>query len=143
MLTEELNQIKEESDKDLSEVKNPKELEEFRIKYLSRNGLIAHLFEELKKVSKEEKPLVGKSLNEFRNFLTEKFNLLKSDLENSNGTRIRLKSKEELEEVARQFNLRRRSKYSSTTYNLPKDLAKISEIINFIDMLRSAGKYNL
>jgi phenylalanyl-tRNA synthetase alpha chain len=86
MLTEEIKHIREESEKDFSTVKNSKELEEFRIKYLSRNGLVAHLFEELKKVPKEEKPVVGKNLNEFRNSLTEKFNILKSDIEKSNGT---------------------------------------------------------
>ncbi|RPI69885.1 MAG: phenylalanine--tRNA ligase subunit alpha [Ignavibacteriales bacterium] len=84
-MTDEIKKVKEESEKDFSEIKNPKELEEFRIKYLSRNGLVARLFEGLKKVSKEDKPVVGKNLNEFRNSLTEKFNLLKTDLEKSNG----------------------------------------------------------
>ena len=42
--------------------------EEFRIKFLSRKGLVAELFDELKNVSSEEKPKFGKLLNELRNF---------------------------------------------------------------------------
>lgn len=86
MLTDKIQHIKEESEKDFSTVKNQKDLEEFRIKYLSRNGLLAHLFEELKKVPIEDKPVVGKNLNELRNSLTERFDSLKSDIEKSNGT---------------------------------------------------------
>jgi phenylalanyl-tRNA synthetase alpha chain len=86
MLTDKIQHIKEESEKDFSTVKNQKDLEEFRIKYLSRNGLLAHLFVELKKVPKEDKPVVGKNLNELRNSLTERFDSLKSDIEKSNGT---------------------------------------------------------
>jgi phenylalanyl-tRNA synthetase alpha chain len=88
MLTDKIQHIKEESEKDFSTVKNQKDLEEFRIKYLSRNGLLAHLFEELKKVPKEDKPVVGKNLNELRNSLTERFDSLKSDIEKSNGTPV-------------------------------------------------------
>jgi phenylalanyl-tRNA synthetase alpha chain len=88
MLTDKIQHIKEESEKDFSTIKNQKDLEEFRIKYLSRNGLLAHLFEELKKVPKEDKPVVGKNLNELRNSLTERFDSLKSDIEKSNGTPV-------------------------------------------------------
>ncbi len=86
MLTEEIQHLKKESEKDFSSVESSKELEELRIKYLSRNGLLSHLFEALKEVPKEEKPQVGKNLNELRNSLTEKFNLLKSNLEKSDYT---------------------------------------------------------
>jgi len=86
MLTNEIKQVKQESEKDFSFVENPQELEELRIKYLSRNGLLAQLFEELKKVPKEDKPAVGKNLNELRNTLTERYNLLKTALEQADGS---------------------------------------------------------
>jgi phenylalanyl-tRNA synthetase alpha chain len=86
MLTEEIQHLKKESEKDFSSVESSKELEELRIKYLSRNGLLSHLFEALKDVPKEEKPQAGKNLNELRNSLTEKFNHLKSKLEKSDDT---------------------------------------------------------
>lgn len=84
MLTDEIKNIKEEFEKDFSSIKNSKELEDFRIRYLSRNGLLAHLFEELKKIPKDDKPVIGKNLNELRNSFTEKFENLKSEIEKSN-----------------------------------------------------------
>jgi len=57
----------------ISEVKDQKELEEVRIKYLSRKGIVALLFEKLKDVSREEKPVVGKELNLLKNLLEAKF----------------------------------------------------------------------
>lgn len=47
-------------------VSGKEELENFRLKYLSRNGLLTQLFEELKGASKEEKPVLGKKLNEVK-----------------------------------------------------------------------------
>lgn len=81
MMDEKINSVFNEFNVDISKVENLNKLEEVRIKYLSRNGLLSGLFEELKNVPKEEKPAVGKSLNEIRNKITEKFNSIKSDLE--------------------------------------------------------------
>lgn len=64
-------------------VANPEELENFRLKFISRNGLLTSLFEELKNVSKEEKPLVGKKLNEVKKLAEGKFNSLKEQFESS------------------------------------------------------------
>ena len=48
------------------QVTNEKELEDYRIKYLSRKGIISQFFEELKSVDVSEKPVVGKKLNEIK-----------------------------------------------------------------------------
>ncbi|MFA6234688.1 MAG: phenylalanine--tRNA ligase subunit alpha [Bacteroidota bacterium] len=45
---------------------NEEQIEQFRITFLSRKGRIAQLFDELKDVPAEVKPLVGKSLNILR-----------------------------------------------------------------------------
>src|SRR5690349_7395769 len=63
-------------------VTNKEELEQFRLKFISRNGLVTKLFEELKNVSKEEKPLTGKKLNEVKKLAEGKFNSLKESFEN-------------------------------------------------------------
>jgi phenylalanyl-tRNA synthetase alpha chain len=81
MLEEKIIEVRREFEKDHSLVQDIKRLEELRIKYLGRNGLVSNLFEELKGVSKEQKPLIGKRLNELRNTVTEQFNLLKNQLE--------------------------------------------------------------
>jgi phenylalanyl-tRNA synthetase alpha chain len=83
MLEDKITEVSKEFEKDCSLVQDSKRLEELRIKYLSRNGLVSNLFEELKGVSKEEKPLFGKKLNELRNIVTEKYNLLKNQFESS------------------------------------------------------------
>lgn len=64
-------------------VNNPEELESFRLKFISRNGLLTSLFEELKNVSREEKPVVGKKLNEVKKLAEGKFNTLKEQYENA------------------------------------------------------------
>ncbi|MCC7159699.1 MAG: phenylalanine--tRNA ligase subunit alpha [Ignavibacteria bacterium] len=68
------------------------ELENFRLKYLSRNGLLTQLFEELKNASKEEKPLVGKKLNEVKRLAESIYNDAKAvrDQSESSGTDIDL-----------------------------------------------------
>ncbi|MHB1686273.1 MAG: phenylalanine--tRNA ligase subunit alpha [Ignavibacteriaceae bacterium] len=85
MLPDRIQKIHSEFDSDISKVSDLKELENVRIKYLSRNGLISSLFEELKNISKEEKPVAGKSLNELRNHSTNQFNLLKEKLETASS----------------------------------------------------------
>lgn len=58
-------------------VANQDELENFRLKFISRNGLLTRLFEELKNVSHEEKPVVGKKLNEVKKLAEGRYNSLK------------------------------------------------------------------
>ncbi|MCC8174522.1 MAG: phenylalanine--tRNA ligase subunit alpha [Odoribacter sp.] len=53
------------------------EIEEFRIKHLSKKGTIAQLFEEFKTVPAEQKKEIGKSLNELKIAAQEKVNELK------------------------------------------------------------------
>lgn len=57
------------------------ELEAYRLKYLSRNGLLTALFEDLKGVSREDKPAAGKKLNEIKRMAEAKFNTAKAELE--------------------------------------------------------------
>ena len=58
-------------------------LEEVRIKYLGRKGLFTELFEEFKKLPKEEKPKYGQVLNKAKSSAQKKFDELKSKLESS------------------------------------------------------------
>jgi phenylalanyl-tRNA synthetase alpha chain len=85
MLDKKISEVNSGFNNELSEVKDLKQLDDVRVKYLSRNGLVSKLFDELKDASKEEKPLLGKSLNILRNEVNEKFNSLKEKLENSAG----------------------------------------------------------
>ncbi len=85
MLDANISDVDKSFNEDISNVKNLKDLENIRIKFLSRNGLVANLFEQLKNVPKEQKPQAGKVLNELRNSLNGKFESLKLRLEENNG----------------------------------------------------------
>ncbi|MHB1179092.1 MAG: phenylalanine--tRNA ligase subunit alpha [Daejeonella sp.] len=61
--------------------KNADELESFRIKFLGTKGIIKDLFEEFKSVSSEEKRVLGKVLNEFKQAAEAKYQSLKDGLE--------------------------------------------------------------
>ena len=80
MLTNKINSVLEDFQKDTSVSIDLRILEEIRIKYLGKNGSVTNLFEELKSVSKEEKPLLGKSLNFLRDQITSKITEIKQNL---------------------------------------------------------------
>jgi len=60
---------------------NREELEGFRLKYISRNGLIIKLFDELKTAGREEKPVLGKLLNDIKKLAEEKYESFKLIIE--------------------------------------------------------------
>jgi len=61
-------------------VKNPEELELFRLKYLSKKGLISELFEGFRNVPAADKKDVGQKLNLLKQRAFEKFNSFKEAL---------------------------------------------------------------
>lgn len=60
-------------------INNKEEIEVFRIKYLSRKGILNDLFEDFKKVPNEQKKEVGKELNILKNTIQEKLDNLLQD----------------------------------------------------------------
>ncbi len=86
-----LNKIditRESFNADIKQVVSPKLLEEIRVKYLSRNGILASLFEQLKNIPKEEKPQLGKVLNELRNSIQSQFEIIKEKIESESKISI-------------------------------------------------------
>lgn len=59
------------------------EVEQLRIKYLSKKGEVSLLFNDFRSVLPEQKKEVGKLLNELKNFATEKINALRTNLEST------------------------------------------------------------
>jgi phenylalanyl-tRNA synthetase alpha chain len=85
-MIEKIKNVRDSFDKDIKQITDLKQLEEVRIKYLSRNGLVVKLFDELKNISKEEKPIIGKDLNNLKDYVQEKFKSLKIELEQKSET---------------------------------------------------------
>lgn len=62
---------------------NEEELEALRLKYLSKKGLINQLMADFRNVAADQKREVGIRINEAKNALQERFNLLKAELATS------------------------------------------------------------
>ncbi len=78
----------QEIDKYLEEVKSfetkdLKELENFRIKFLGKKGILNQLFAEFKNVPNEEKKLFGQKINQLKQVATGKVQSIKENLENN------------------------------------------------------------
>jgi len=82
-MTAKIENLKKEIQKEVALIDDFKKLEEFRIKYLGKKGSIASLFEELKDVPKEQKPAIGKELNELKIFAQNLFDEIQKKLEQS------------------------------------------------------------
>ena len=65
---------------DLDSVTNTNMLNELKVKYLGKKGLITELTSNMKDLSIDERKEVGRVSNELKNDLTEKINLLESEL---------------------------------------------------------------
>ena len=70
------------------------EIDEFRIRHLSKKGSLAQLFEDFKDVSKDKKKDVGQALNELKQIIQQKIERLKENLspveESSSGPDLTL-----------------------------------------------------
>ncbi|MCX6170603.1 MAG: phenylalanine--tRNA ligase subunit alpha [Ignavibacteriales bacterium] len=78
-----IDETRKSFDEDLSKVDSSAALEELRIKFLGRKGLVSQLFESLKDVSKEDKPKVGQALNQLKIHTQSKFDEMKENFEKS------------------------------------------------------------
>lgn len=67
-------------------VKNSEELELFRLKYLSKKGMLSDLFEDFKNVPPADKKDIGQKLNLLKQSALEKYNALKAEIENQEVT---------------------------------------------------------
>jgi len=78
-----IEQVKKEFFSDIKNVNDLDGLEKFRVKYLARKGIVAELFESLKSIPAEEKPTVGRLLNEFRLAAQSEFERVKAEMAGS------------------------------------------------------------
>ncbi len=83
MLKDKIEQLLQEFNHALSTITNLVDLEEARIKFLSRNGKIAELMSELKKLSLQDKQLFGPLMNNLKQFTLEAYEAKKKSIENS------------------------------------------------------------
>jgi len=89
-----VDQLLAQAESDILSVRDQQSLDAFRVRYLSRKGEIAGLFEQLKNLSPEERPVLGKSLNALRARVQAAFDKkaqeLSSNSANANGIDLTL-----------------------------------------------------
>lgn len=67
-------------------IKSKADLEQYRLQFISKKGLVGALFEELKSLSAEQKKLLGKSINNLKRLSEEKFTQAQESLEVDTST---------------------------------------------------------
>lgn len=77
-MEEEIKEIQKQAISEANQAETPDDIEQLRVKYLGRKGLVNRLFSELGSVSAEEKPKVGNMLNSLKNSITETLSEAKS-----------------------------------------------------------------
>lgn len=80
---EKIKALQEEIEKAAASTKD--EVEELRLKFISKKGSISQLFDDFKNVSPEQKKEVGQAINTLKNFALDKINTLKEAFENAGG----------------------------------------------------------
>ena len=81
-MQEKINKLFKEAEEFSARTK--KDLEEFRIKHLSKKGTVSQLFDDFRTVNPDQKREVGQNLNKLKNFIQEKINTLKDNFTNEN-----------------------------------------------------------
>ncbi len=87
-MQEKIDQIKKELEE--IKVKTLDELEQIRIKYISKKGLVSQLFDDFKNISGDEKRKYGKVLNELKIFAVDRINNIREELSNADKKDIKI-----------------------------------------------------
>ncbi|MDD8017486.1 MAG: phenylalanine--tRNA ligase subunit alpha [Bacteroidota bacterium] len=82
-MDEKIVSIQSEIEKILPSISSKEMLENFRIEFLARKGKVASLYDDLKTVPSEQKPVYGQKVNALRKYTEEQFQLLKSRLDST------------------------------------------------------------
>ncbi|HCK14475.1 TPA: phenylalanine--tRNA ligase subunit alpha [Candidatus Poribacteria bacterium] len=79
-MQDQLEKIRIEALAEMQEVETLETLEKLRIKYFGRKGLFTDVMKGMGKLSKEQKPVIGKLSNEIRSEITNKFDQITEEL---------------------------------------------------------------
>lgn len=82
-MQEQIQNLSEEISKVVADTRDS--LEAYRLKFISKKGVISQLFDEFRELSGEEKKKVGKALNELKQAAEERFKSLQETLDSKKG----------------------------------------------------------
>ncbi|MEI7906957.1 MAG: phenylalanine--tRNA ligase subunit alpha [Bacteroidota bacterium] len=86
MLDQKISELQSEIERILPAIADNDALEKFRIEFLSRSGKLASLYEELKAVPGDQKPVYGQKINTFKKSVETQFESLKASLQSSSAS---------------------------------------------------------
>ncbi len=80
-IKEQLEKIRAEAEKNLSEIVTSEELENFRVKILGKKGELTSVLSQMGKISADMRPVIGQEANEVRAFIEEQTKVAKEKIE--------------------------------------------------------------
>ena len=78
MMLENIDRIREEAEQ--FQADSPEEIEQFRVKYLGKKGVLAALFREFREIPAEEKKQYGKKINDLKQLISGRIEQLQGQL---------------------------------------------------------------
>lgn len=81
-MKEQLLKIKANFNEEISNLKNQKEIEDVRVKYLGKKGLLTSILKQMGGLSSEERPVMGQLANEIRSFIMDSISSKVKSLKN-------------------------------------------------------------
>ena len=76
-----MENIKKDIQQDLENVQDIKTLNDLKVKYIGKKGIITELYSKRKEIPNEEKKEYGKKINELKNMFNDKYEEIKTKLE--------------------------------------------------------------
>lgn len=76
-----MENIKKDIQQDLENVQDIKTLNDLKVKYIGKKGIITELYSKMKEIPNEEKKEYGKKINELKNMFNDKYEEIKTKLE--------------------------------------------------------------
>lgn len=76
-----LDQIKQDFQEQINKIGNIKELDTLRVQFLGKKGVMTQFMKGMGKLSKAERPIIGKKANEIRTEIQESLEKVKNDIE--------------------------------------------------------------
>ncbi|NMD37058.1 MAG: phenylalanine--tRNA ligase subunit alpha, partial [Christensenellaceae bacterium] len=81
-ILDDLKIIKEEALNKLEEISDLRALEDFKVYVFGKKGKISVLMKSLGSVSPEDRPVIGKEINDVRSLISEKLDIITQKLNN-------------------------------------------------------------
>lgn len=87
-MKENIEEIKRAAVEKIGSVTTLAELDQFRVTFLARNGLLGQLYDGMKDIAPGERPAAGKAVNDLRAMIQSLFEQKKADLESASKPKV-------------------------------------------------------